>query len=51
MIFSFIETEKANHSIGTLCRVLKVSKSGYYDWRNRSLSARSKADSVLTELI
>lgn len=46
-----METEKASHSIGILCKVLRVSKSGYYDWRNRPPSARSKADSVLTELI
>ena len=46
-----METEKASHSIGTLCRVLRVSKSGYYGWRSRPPSARSKADAVLTERI
>jgi hypothetical protein len=29
MIYSFVEAEKANHRIGILCRVLKVSKSGF----------------------
>jgi putative transposase len=46
-----METEKATHSIGTLCRVLSVSKSGYYGWKSRPPSARSKADGVLTECI
>jgi putative transposase len=31
--------------------VLKVSKSGYYDWRGRPRSATAKADAVLTERI
>ncbi len=51
MIYGFIEAEKANHSIGTLCRILRVSKSGYYAWRGRTPSARAKADALLTERI
>lgn len=46
-----VEAEKANHGVGTMCRVLKVSKSGYYGWRGRPPSAREKADVVLTERI
>ena len=49
MIYGFVQAEQANHSVGVLCRVLKVSKSGYYDWRGRPSSARAKADAVLTE--
>ena len=33
------------------CRVLKVSRSGYYDWLNRPVSTRDVADSRLTETI
>jgi len=51
VIYGFVEAEKANHSIGTLCRVQRVSKSGYYSWRSRPPSARFKADAVLTERI
>lgn len=29
MIFSFIEVERANHSIPLMCRILRVSRSGY----------------------
>lgn len=33
------------------CRVLKVSRSGYYDWLNRRPSLRTVVDSQLTETI
>jgi putative transposase len=33
------------------CRVLKVSRSGYYDWRGRAPSARAVADAALTATI
>ena len=51
MIYALVETEKANHKVGTMCRVLKVSKSGYYGWRSRPPSARAKADMALAERI
>ncbi len=28
--FRFIEAEKANHSIRTMCRLFHVSRGGYY---------------------
>jgi putative transposase len=34
-----------------MCRVLQVSASGYYGWRDRAPSARAVADAVLTERI
>ncbi len=34
-----------------MCRVLKVSPSGYYAWRNRPPSKQEQEDSVLTEKI
>jgi len=30
-----MDAEKANHSIVTMARVLGISRSGYYDWRQR----------------
>src|SRR3712207_899740 len=34
-----------------MCRVLKVSKSGFYGWRDRAPSARAQADAILLEKI
>ena len=34
-----------------MCRVLQVSTSGYYAWRNRSPSRRARENSMLTEKI
>jgi putative transposase len=51
VIYGFVEAEKANHPVSTMCRTLKVSKSGYYGWRERPPSQRTKADVVLFEQI
>jgi putative transposase len=31
--YRFIHAEEANHSVRTLCRVLRVSRSSFYEWR------------------
>ncbi len=49
--FELIEAEKANHSVPMLCRLLGVSRSGYYAWRNRPPSERARFDAVLLEKI
>ena len=42
---------QAVHPVATMCRVLGVSPSGFYAWRDRAPSARAKADSALTAQI
>jgi putative transposase len=42
---------QAEIPVRRLCRVLKVSPSGFYAWRDRPPSARSIADAVMTEQI
>lgn len=49
--FRLIEAEKANYPVSLLCRVLKVSRSGYYAWRGRPPSSRSVEDRSLTDTI
>jgi hypothetical protein len=49
--YRLIEAEKANFSVLLMCRVLGVSRSGYYDWKNREPSKRSQQDAALTERI
>jgi putative transposase len=51
VIYSFIETEKVHHRVSAMCRALKVSKSGFYGWRDRAPSARARADAALSEKI
>jgi putative transposase len=49
--FRFIAAEKAQHSVAQFCRVLQVSKSGFYAWLGREPSARARADAELMERI
>jgi putative transposase len=51
VIYTFIEGQKSNHRISRMCRTLKVSKSGFYGWRDREPSARAQADAILLEKI
>ena len=50
-LFKFIDAEKASYPVSVLCKVLKVSRSGYYDWKNRPPSKKSQQDAALTEKI
>jgi putative transposase len=43
-----VSEHQAVHNVTTQCRVLEVSPSGYYAWRNRSMSPRARADALLT---
>jgi len=47
MRFAFIDVEKALYPMRILCRVLRVSRSGYYAWLNRKPSARQLEDEQL----
>ena len=47
MRYRFIEVEKASYPIALMCRILQVSRGGYYAWRTRPESARSRSDRKL----
>ncbi len=51
MRFVFIQSHARIYHIATMCRVLEVSRAGYYAWRARPLCDRVQTDRVLTEQI
>ena len=49
--YRLIEAEKTSFPVQFMCRMLGVSRSGYYDWKGRAPSRRNWEDTALTEKI
>ena len=47
MRYEFIEAHRDEFEIVNMCRVLGVSRSGYYAWRKRPVSVREMANQEL----
>jgi putative transposase len=50
-VFKLIDAERASYPVAVLCRMLGVSKSGYYAWRGRPPSERRRQDALLDEKV
>jgi len=50
-IHKFIDAYQAELPISAMCRVLGVSRSGYYAWRKRPPSKRDQKDAMFTKRI
>lgn len=49
--FRFVSDHATEYGVKRMCKVLEVSRSGYYDWRRRPPSAQFKRDAELKTLI
>lgn len=50
MIYAFIEKHKNDYGIAMMCKVLMVSKSGYYEWRKKQVQPLSEKEARDTEI-
>jgi hypothetical protein len=49
--FRAIRDNIGRFAVGLMCSALGVSRSGYYDWRDRPASSRARANDQLLEQI
>ena len=46
-----MKVNQATHTVRVMCRLLRISRSGYYAWLERPISTRARADLSLTAKI
>jgi putative transposase len=51
MSFRFIEDHRDAYPVRLMCTVLEVSPAGYYAWRDRPVSKRTKSNAALLAAI
>ena len=50
-VFAFVLRQKADFPVKTLCRVCRVSTSGFYDWAGRQAAGPSAAEAAEADLV
>jgi transposase InsO family protein len=50
-VFAFVDRQKADFAVRTLCRVCAVSTSGFYDWAARVAAGPTPAQEAEAELV
>ena len=51
MKYAFMQANREEFDVKRMCKVLQISRSGYYDWAGREESKRSQQDRVLLKEI
>ena len=51
MKYQFMQQHRSQFALAMLCRVLQVSRSGYYTWSQRALSSRAQQDQQLAQQV
>src|SRR5215468_6072404 len=49
--YQFIQAHQDQYAVKTMCRLLNVTRSGYYDWLKEPISNRAQEDARLLRLI
>ena len=49
--YQFIESHQNQYAVKTMCRLLNVTRSGYYAWLKEPVSNRAQEDARLLRLI
>jgi hypothetical protein len=50
-VFAFVDRQKADLAVKTLCRVCRVSRAGYYDWAGREAAGPGPGEVAEAELV
>jgi putative transposase len=50
-VYEFIKENRDQYDVKTMCRVLEVTRSGYYAWLHEPISRRAQEDARLLRLI